>query len=643
MDKMKSLLNKNKLVLLVLSVITLLLIIGTSLAFYQMVNTQTGENLVETGCFDVRITNQENAINLENAYPISDEKGKSLTPFTFTLANNCNVTGKYTVNLEVLKDSTMSTSFVKTMVNNGIISKLDALPKADTKNSGSIEARTIATGILTPNSTVDYSVSLWMDENVTIEDGAMGTVLKSKIVVVSTPTDIKPKTEEIIAELDKTGKCPTVNEDGTVTVTDTEDTTGYLCSAPDNYGTSYYYRGNVEKNYVKLGRWSDNTPDIVYGFYNTDSYDNYRKYESIEDCKASSYHNNNCTLVSRKGKDMYWRIVRINGDGTIRLVYDGTKTLQNNLADVDKVLINKDYDFTKYHKYVIDNASSGYMHGEITEVVKSSKTSKATLDNSKTYYLSNEYVDDEWYFMLKDPISITSSDIDEKYIGYYITDNYTSAEYGLKEINNINKTGNSIEFEYHYISHGTTSKEQAQTNKIDSYTKENVDEWYKNNILGTSVEQYITDEIFCSDRTISNVKYNDNYTNLGYGSEPTVYRFGENIVYNNETGDINLNSTIKIKFICSQKNDSFTVNNLNNGNRSLTYPVGLLSLDENILNNTYGATSNSLFGPIFKYEESWMFSPYDMESPNITPVINVKASTLLYGDGTASNPYRPIE
>ena len=63
---------------------------------------------------------------------------------------------------------------------------------------------------------------------------------------------------------------------------------------------------------------------------------------------------------------------------------------------------------------------------------------------------------------------------------------------------------------YYYITFGTTSKEQAKSNSIDSFAKENVDEWYKTNILDTSVEEYLTDEIFCSDRTISNFKYNGN-------------------------------------------------------------------------------------------------------------------------------------
>ena len=50
--------------------------------------------------------------------------------------------------------------------------------------------------------------------------------------------------------LDETGRCPTMNSDGTVTVTGIEDTYGYLCRAKDAYGDSYYYRGNVTNNYV---------------------------------------------------------------------------------------------------------------------------------------------------------------------------------------------------------------------------------------------------------------------------------------------------------------------------------------------------------------------------------------------------------
>lgn len=674
MDKMKSLLNKNKLVLLVLSVITLLLIIGTSLAFYQMVNTQTGENLVETGCFDVRITNQENAINLENAYPISDEKGKSLTPFTFTLANNCNVTGKYTVNLEVLKDSTMSPSFIKTLVNNGTINKLDTLPKAETKNSGSIEARTLTSGILTPNSSVDYSVSLWMDENVTIEDGAMGTVLKSKIVVVSTPTDIKPKTEEIIAELDKTGKCPTVNEDGTVTVTDTEDTTGYLCSAPDNYGTSYYYRGNVENNYVKLGTWSDDTADVVYGFEDDDSYggDGFNKFmqhSSLEECKNSYSYNNNCTLYSRKGKDMYWRIVRINGDGTVRLIYDGTSPNSNNAYEYGIIGPNLSdiTEYDNYISYISDNAGVGYMYGNPTETILSTKTEILELSLNDKINVNQEYTYKDGYFEIEyNPIEVST--LNEQNIGNFtFGDSSTSGSGTIYKITNIIKDTEKVKIEYKLMNYGTTSKENAQTNNNDSKYKRYIDSWYENNVRGKQTEQYLTDNIFCNNRLIGKNKLGDFTTNLGFGPEETVYGFGDNISdYLSETMfDENGNNDIKVNKInsslkCGQQNDSFTVKDKINGNGALTYPTALLTLDEAVLaggyfdkiNSKYYLNRNSNFmtmTPLVYSERAFIGSVSNNGKAYVgfdfflRPVINVKASTLLYGDGTISNPYRPIE
>ena len=519
MKDIKKLLTKNKLGLLGLSIFTVLLIMGTSYAIYQIVNTQTDENLVDVGCFNVSITKQENAINLENAYPISDEKGKSLTPFTFTLTNNCNVTAKYTVNLEVLKDSTMSTSFVKTLVNNGTISKLDALPRADTKNSGSIEARTIASGILTSNSSTDYSVSLWMDENVTIEDGAMNKILKSKIVVISkalsqlTTDDAIAKS--IIAQLDATGKCPTVNEDGSVSVTAVEATNGYLCKAKDAYGDSYYYRGNVTNNYVLFA-------------------------------------------------DKYWRIVRINGDGTVRVIYDGTSAHANGESSSDRQI------------------------------------GTSAFNGSPDNYNSSS---------------------DNAYVGYM------------------------------YGATGASTYEETHANTNDSTIKAYIDNWYKTNILGTANEQYLADNIFCNDRSISSGTPSD-YSNLGYDTAKTAYRwfYFTNSSYNN-----------KMMLTCPQQNDAFTVSDTTNGNGDLTYPVGLLSTDEIVLAGGWNGENSGYY--LYSGQSWWPSSPYLFDGGGavmrlvlsngyansnyyvfnpfgVRPVFNLKADALKVGTGTASDPYR---
>ncbi len=59
----------------------------------------------------------------------------------------------------------------------------------------------------------------------------------------------------------------------------------------DDFGTSYYFRGSIENNWVKFGN------------------------------------------MSTDGADIYWRIIRINGDGTIRLIYSGNGSPASTPAD----------------------------------------------------------------------------------------------------------------------------------------------------------------------------------------------------------------------------------------------------------------------------------------------------------------------
>ena len=119
---------KKNIIFVTISLIVLLSLgIGLSYSMWNMSNSQDTNNVIATTseCFDISLTNQSNSINLENAYPISDEKGKKLTPFTFTVKNTCDMTISYSVNLESLKDSTLASKFLKVMINNEEIKKLN--------------------------------------------------------------------------------------------------------------------------------------------------------------------------------------------------------------------------------------------------------------------------------------------------------------------------------------------------------------------------------------------------------------------------------------------------------------------------------------------------------------------------------------
>ena len=60
-----------------LGVLGLLVItLGVSFAYWIITLSQTGVNEIASSCFSITLTNEQNAINLQKAYPILDEEGK---------------------------------------------------------------------------------------------------------------------------------------------------------------------------------------------------------------------------------------------------------------------------------------------------------------------------------------------------------------------------------------------------------------------------------------------------------------------------------------------------------------------------------------------------------------------------------------
>ena len=112
----------------------------------------------------------------------------------------------------------------------------------------------------------------------------------------------------------------------------------------DDLGTSYYYRGAVNNNWVKFGKDSS-------------------------------------------GKDIYWRIIRINGDGSIRMIYTGTTDPKNESSvtgsngvymtgtgtQIGTSVFNSSYNNPSYVGYMF---TEGQQHGNGT-----SSDIKNTLEN----------------------------------------------------------------------------------------------------------------------------------------------------------------------------------------------------------------------------------------------------------------------
>ena len=188
--------NKNILFISVSLVLIVLLGIGVSYSMWNITTSQDTENTIYTKCFDVSITSQKNSIALENAYPITDEQGKKLTAFSFTITNTCDIFASYTVNLESLKGTTLNSNFLKVMLNNEELKLLSSYETTDIVNTGSIESHIMAKGSLGSGDSEDYTLRLWIDYDTTLEDldNEIKT-FKSKIVVKAQPSTWNPVKE----------------------------------------------------------------------------------------------------------------------------------------------------------------------------------------------------------------------------------------------------------------------------------------------------------------------------------------------------------------------------------------------------------------------------------------------------------------
>ncbi len=125
----------------------------------------------------------------------------------------------------------------------------------------------------------------------------------------------------------------------------TDETANGLFSMQDDYGTSYYYRGTAPNNYIKFGQ-------------------------------------------NASGQDMWWRIIRFNGDGSIRMQYDGVGTAGANTYTRGFALTSQSWNSNDNDaKYI------GWMFGGVNG---SASISKEQAQKNETDSSIKTKVD-EWY------------------------------------------------------------------------------------------------------------------------------------------------------------------------------------------------------------------------------------------------------
>ena len=648
--------KSKKIKILTISILCILTItIGLSYGYYLLSKVQENNNIAGSKCFKLEFSNESEAINLSNMYPISDEEGKKQVPYSFTITNTCDMLAGYTVNMEMLEGTTLNSKYLDVLINNEEIKLLSTYEATDTVIANSTESRILTKGTLAYNDSADYTVRFWMDKDV--EDiESMNKYFASKIVVVATPSTwdsisagyntlhdailaneyqstpekaiekIKAKgnpdlsqTAPIIKWVEKTGESTTqqvikpaesaIKSDAqTSDLTDNDTklklyTTKTFNSNTGRYSmggavfvdpttidfngaTKYYYQNeyiqyNMDNG--KLRTISDNGSNTIYlvtGVTKTSSTGNWNgvKYDAVayklsltqlteteletdksdkglyqaaDDYGTTYYYRGNVKNNIVQFAGFYWQIVRINGDGSIRLMYDGTV---KNVTGGDQTIGNSQFN-SKYN----NPAYVGYMYG--------------------------------------------------------------------------NPDG--------------TTFDEVHNNTNNSIIKTAVDNWYKTNIVDKGFSSNVSNAVgFCGDRTLR--------SGDGVSTTQNSYFSSYKRLENNTP-----------QFTCPElSRDLYTTAASSIGNKALTYPVGLITYDELVYAGMDNRHTNKLSWA-YSTQHYWTMSPSSFDATlgyaiewflnsagNLTPwwgvgshlgarpVINLKSDTLITGGiGTSSDPF----
>ena len=193
-------------------------------------------------------------------------------------------------------------------------------------------------------------------------------------------------------------------------------------------------------------------------------------------------------------------------------------------------------------------------------------------------------------------------------------------------------------------------------NETNSVIKTVVDGWFEQSLIPWFTNQsldynnFLEDTIWCNDRIINeyagwNPNGGSNYNYLTFNSDKKPY-------YDS------------YDFLCSNKKDSFTVNETTTGNGLLTYPVGLLTKDEAGLAGIYNGSNTTNY--LYTGRDWWTMTPtsfwdrtasimaitsdgyfsgyYATANNGVRPSISLsnKLKVVVGTDGTANNPYQII-
>ena len=399
------------------------------------VNLTGAANLLTTCTYDI-VYEYDAGSNVYGKSPTTKNGNKEIT----LQVSNVNGTNNFANEKNFDFDSSW-TNNKRTLVSGASISSMGSLTTQNISITGKYYNLTISQSSLEGKA---FTGKIYVtNHSCSTSDGAALTILKNN------------GGESNITELD---------ESEFANVTTASDKGMY--KKADDLGTSYYYRGAVNNNWVRFGKEPNkcmyNNSEVLYAEI-VDGELNIRKVKNQEECLSTNMCMSqgmygvgiNETLCQAGGgtpltekatfttADMYWRIIRINGDGSIRMIYTGTSKPESGTATV--------------------------MKGEGTQI----STSTFNSSYSKAEYVGYQYIKGE--------------------------------QHGYGECN------------------GTSASCTVDGNTVyNSTIKQTIDKWYAGTTLETdaTTKSLVADQIFCNDRSASSIQ------TAAWTSTGSTYNYG---------------------------------------------------------------------------------------------------------------------
>ena len=325
--------QKKQTILVVASL--LVVVLSVTLAYFTAQIIGKGKNVtINSADLKIIFTDSDGSISGTNIEP-----GKWNVTKTFTIENKSNETYKYNIVIQDLINTFVTKRYLQykiTSTNGGYnMTEFKDVPKSSApKDTILTYSVSIPVGV-TQSYTVEFKYA--NDESVDQSDD-MGKKLSGKLFITEGTEDPnKTLYNQLLAD-----KSTVLTRTDFSTVL-TNDNTNTLYTYTEDSKTVYYFAGNATDNWVKFGKNASN-------------------------------------------QDLYWRIIRTNSDGSVRLLYHGTSTTATD-AYIGTSAFNSSFNNIAYVSYMYGNLGSVANARENT----TNSTIKKIIDNWYKDNLNTNY------------------------------------------------------------------------------------------------------------------------------------------------------------------------------------------------------------------------------------------------------------